>query len=404
MQSSHTTTLQSQRRPWIIFTLGLLTALSPFSIDMYLPAFPQIARDLHTTTGDLALSLSSYFTGLAFGQLFYGPLLDRFGRKKPLYAGLLFYVLASVGCMLSKNLETLVFWRFLAGAGGCVASVASIAIVRDLFTTEESSKVFSLIILVVGASPLLAPMVGSIVAIHIGWQALFALLIIIALLILAAATFILPESHPPDQTIHLSPIPITRDYIRVFMTSPFAVYSLAGAISFAALFSYIAASPALFFNFFKVDATTYSWIFTLLAAGFIGASQMNIVLLRHFKSLQILKGALCAQGMISLLFLVLIWNHWITLTMVLSLLFPLLLSIGLVSPNAAVLAMAPFTKKAGSASALLSFFQMLLGTIASIGVGCLHSESLLPIGLILIASPLIAGGIVFGKKLPNQLA
>src|SRR3990167_525420 len=171
--------LNGNAKSWIIFTLGLLTALSPFSIDMYLPAFPQIARDLHTTTGDLALSLSSYFTGLAFGQLFYGPLLDRFGRKKPLYAGLLFYVLASVGCMLSKNLETLIFWRFLAGAGGCVASVASIAIVRDLFTTEESSKVFSLIILVVGASPLLAPMVGSIVAIHIGWQALFALLIII---------------------------------------------------------------------------------------------------------------------------------------------------------------------------------------------------------------------------------
>ncbi|WP_207796083.1 MFS transporter, partial [Leptospira ellisii] len=153
---------------YIIFILGILTALSPFSIDMYLPAFPEIAEDLKTPASEVALSLSGYFIGLALGQILYGPLLDRFGRKKPLYYGIALYVLASVGCFFSSTINELIIFRFLQAIGGCAANVASVAMVRDLFSIKESSKVFSLLVLILGASPLLAPTIGGYVSSTLG--------------------------------------------------------------------------------------------------------------------------------------------------------------------------------------------------------------------------------------------
>ena len=139
--SSHKFIRTKKQCFWIIVTLGFLSAMNPFSTDMYLPAFQQIALALQTTTASLSLTLSSYFIGIAVGQLGYGPLLDRFGRKKPLYGGLALYIVASVGCIFSHHLQQLVAWRFLTAVGGCVATVASVAIVRDLFTVKESFKI-----------------------------------------------------------------------------------------------------------------------------------------------------------------------------------------------------------------------------------------------------------------------
>src|SRR5580704_315058 len=150
----------SHNRPLIILILGSLSTISPFAIDMYLPAFPGIADALHTSTARVALSVSSYFAGMAAGQLLYGPLLDRFGRKLPMYAGLALFMAASLLCLCSRTVEWLIVMRFVQALGGCAAAVAAMAMVRDFFPVHETAKIISLLILIISVSPLFAPSVG----------------------------------------------------------------------------------------------------------------------------------------------------------------------------------------------------------------------------------------------------
>ncbi len=165
---------------WILI-LGLLSAIGPFSIDMYLPGFPAIAKSLNTTVSHVSLSLSSFFIGICFGQFLYGPLLDRFGRKKPLYFGLSLYIIAAIGCALASSVNALIWLRLLQALGGCVGMVASRAMVRDLFPVEENAKVFSLLMLVVGVSPLIAPTLGGYITAEFGWDYVFGVLTVMVL-------------------------------------------------------------------------------------------------------------------------------------------------------------------------------------------------------------------------------
>src|SRR5580698_10079574 len=181
-----------KNRYLIIIILGALSTISPFAIDMYLPAFPEMAGALHTSGARISLSVSSYFAGLAAGQLFYGPLLDRFGRKPPLYAGLVLFAVASFLCMGAHSSKWLAAMRFLQALGGCGAQVASMAMVRDFFPVEETAKIISLLILILGVSPLLAPTVGGLVATHLGWQWVFIILAIVACLNIAFVYWYLP--------------------------------------------------------------------------------------------------------------------------------------------------------------------------------------------------------------------
>src|ERR1700722_9694312 len=195
----------SRNRTLIILILGAMSTVSPFAIDMYLPAFPGIAAALNTSTAKISLSISSYFVGIAAGQLFYGPLLDRFGRKLPMYAGLTLFIVASLLCLLSRTVGWLVAMRFLQALGGCAAQVASMAMVRDFFPVRETAKIISLLILILGVSPLLAPTVGGYVALHWGWQWVFVILAVVALLNLLVLFWYLPEGHQPDPTVSLHP-------------------------------------------------------------------------------------------------------------------------------------------------------------------------------------------------------
>ena len=198
-----------------ILVLGSLTAIGPFSIDMYLPGFPAIARDLHTDISHVALSLTSYFIGISFGQLVYGPLLDRYGRKRPVIVGLLIYIVAAVVCGLSPSIHWLVAARFLLAIGSCVGIVAARAIVRDLFPVNEIARIFSTLMLVLGISPIIAPTVGAYVADIYSWRLIFAVLGGIAILILIAVIRFLPESRPADASISLHPVQIIREYASV---------------------------------------------------------------------------------------------------------------------------------------------------------------------------------------------
>src|SRR3954465_3486705 len=189
----------------VILIMGLLTAIAPLSIDMYLPAFPAIAKNLHSTVSEITLSLSSFFIGISAGQLLYGPLLERFGRKPPLYAGLCLFFLASVGCAFSHSVNELIVFRLLQATGGCVGMVAARAMVRDLFDTKDNAKVFSMLMLVVSVSPIVAPTLGGYITTALGWRYVFAMLILVVLLILAGTYFFLPESKKADPAYSLKP-------------------------------------------------------------------------------------------------------------------------------------------------------------------------------------------------------
>src|SRR5580698_9797450 len=192
-----------RQNTWIIVLLGALCVVTPFAVDMYLPAFSAMAAEFKTVTPQISLSLSTYFVGFALGQIVYGPLLDRFGRKRPLYVGLVAYVVCSIGCALAPDLRTFVALRFLEALGGCVAQVAAIAMVRDFFPVKESARIFSLLFLMIGVSPLLAPTSGSAIVAGLGWRWIFVLLAAIAFVILTVTFLLLPEGHQPDHSVSL---------------------------------------------------------------------------------------------------------------------------------------------------------------------------------------------------------
>lgn len=364
--------------------------MSPFSIDMYLAAFPLMAKYFNTDVAQVSLTLSSYFIGLASGQLFYGPLMDRFGRKKPLFVGLTIYIFASIGCVFSQTIESLIILRFIQAVGGCAASVSAFAMVRDLFEPRESAKVFSLLILILGVSPLLAPTIGGYLSVYFGWASVFIVLAVGSTLLLAVVMRFLPESHQPDKSHILRPLPILKNYFSILREPKFYTYALAGALGFSGLFVYLAASPTIFMEIFKVSEQVYGWIFALIAMGLVGMSQLNVVLLRKYSNQQILLGALSALASTSVVFFVCAYNGWFNVYSVVATMFVFLSCLGLSNPNASALAMAPFGSKAGSAAALLGFLQMGIGASASVCVGILKAQQLFPIAGIFVATSCLA--------------
>jgi DHA1 family bicyclomycin/chloramphenicol resistance-like MFS transporter len=289
-------------RFFLIFILGLLSAIGPFSIDMYLPGFPAIASDLHSSIARISLSLSSFFIGISAGQFLYGPLLDRFGRKKPLYIGLSIYLLCSIGCAMAASADLLILLRLLQALGGCVGMVASRAMVRDLFAVKDNAKVFSLLMLVVGVSPIVAPTLGGYISASLGWRYIFVVLSLLAVFILAAVHFILPESKEPDPGFSLLPKEIIKRFSLVIREPQFYTYAFTGSSASAGLYAYISGSPYVFMELYKVNEKQYGWIFAIIAMGLIGASQLNSILLKTYKSEQIIRVALFCQNMAGMTF------------------------------------------------------------------------------------------------------
>ena len=385
----------SHNRLLIVLILGALSTISPFAIDMYLPSFPEVAADLHTSTARISLSISSYFAGLAVGQLLYGPLLDRFGRKPPLYSGLALFIVASLLCLCAPNVNWLVAARFLQALGGCAAQTAAMAMVRDFFPVRDTAKIISWLILILGVSPLLAPTVGGAVAAHLGWRWVFIILAVVAFLNVVVCHFYLPDGHQPDRSISLQPEPILRNFGEVLREPQFLTFALSGAFAFSGLLAYVAGSPIIFMDVFHVDKRTFSLIFAGLATGFIGSNQINVLLLRRFSSDQIYLTMLLIECPAALLFLVGTHYGWLGLPATLVLLFICLSSLGLAYPNAAALAMSPFDRNIGSASAMLGFLQIGVSGLASAVIGLLDSHQILPIALILASMSWIGLGIYF---------
>lgn len=366
-----------------ILLLGLLSAIGPFSIDMYLPGFPSIAEELQTDVSKVSLTLSAFFIGISAGQLLYGPLLDKYGRKKPLYFGLSLYILASLGCAVSTTVNMLIGFRFLQALGGCAGMVASRAMVRDLFDVKESARVFSLLMLVIGVSPLLAPTIGGYVTATIGWRYVFVILLLIVLAILLLSVFLLPESKKPAPDYSLAPLSILKRFGNVFSEPQFVVYTFASAFTAAGLYAYVSGSPHVFMEIFGAGEKLYGWIFALIAGALIIATQINARILRFTSSEKIIPRAILFQTLAGVLLLVGFACNWwgIISSIVLCSIF--LACQGFTFPNASALALAPFEQNAGSASALLGCIQMATGALSSAMVSIFHDKTATPLGLVM---------------------
>jgi DHA1 family bicyclomycin/chloramphenicol resistance-like MFS transporter len=398
-------TNNNQKNTLIVLLLGALMTVSPFAIDMYLPAFKEIAKDFGTTTSKISLSLSSYFIGVSIGQLLYGPLLDRYGRKKPLYIGLGIYLIACICCMLSTNVESLVGFRFIQALGGCVALVAAMAMVRDFFPVEQSPKIISLMMLILGLSPLLAPTIGGFISVWLGWRWVFVVLLIITGIILLLIMIFLPEGHKPDLSVSLRVKPMLETFVSIIKNPQFYTYAISGSFSFGCIMIYVAGSPIIFLDIFHVSPKVYSLIFALLSIGFIGSNQLNIFLLKKYKTERIFKSAVTLQMILAVILLVCTLNNWLGLISTIALLFVFLTCMGLTYPNASALALAPFTKNAGSASALLGFLQIGTGGLLSGLISLFKGSSSLPVVAMWTGASLIAVLILLaGKKSASILS
>ena len=378
--------------------LGTLMTITPFSIDMYLPAFSRIAEDFGTTVPRVGFSMSSYFIGLSLGQILYGPFLDRFGRKPPLYFGLGLYLLMTVLCMLAPNIELLIVARFFQAVGGCAASVSVVAMIRDFYPATDRAKIFSRMMLILSVSPFFAPSIGSLIVGAAGWRSVFGVLGGIAATVLLLVRFALPESHAADSKISLRPGAIAKEYVSIFRHPHFFRYAVSGALSFAGLFSYLAASPAIFMGVHGLSEREFGLVFAVLSVGMIGGSQVSVLLGKRYAPAAIFRTALLGQLAFATIFLVAALGPGMGFIPEAAILFGLISCVGLTYPNAAALALEPFAKNAGSAAAMLGFLQMGIGGLGSAVFGMIPLEPSSAVGIVFVATVGLSAALFFGRR------
>ncbi len=373
----------------LIVTLGALTAFGPFSIDTYLPALPDVARDLAAPIATIELSVSSFFLGMALGQLFVGPISDRFGRKPPLLVGVALYLVATVVCMVAPGAPTLIAFRFVQALGGAAGGVIARAIVRDVFPAHETARIFSLLTLVMGVAPILAPSVGGILLAAFGWRAIFAFLTLFGALALLS-TFSLPETRGVDATVSLRPLPLLRNYFTIFKQPDFLRFSLVGSVASAGMFAYIAGSSFVYIEYFRVSPTVYAWIFGANALGFVSASQINRAWLSRRGSAEILLRVSPVQAAAGVCLCAAALLGWGGLPGLLIFNFLFVATIGFILPNTTALALLPFKRGAGAASALLGSVQSVIATLAAAAVSALHNGTPVPMTGVMMTCGLVA--------------
>lgn len=390
--------MTAKQQTQIILILGALTTISPFAIDMYLPGFPAIAKDLDTSISNVQLSLTSYFIGISLGQMIYGPLLDRFGRKSPLYIGLVVYFFASIGCAFASSAEGLIIMRFLQALGGCAGMIAAQTLVRDLFPSDRTAQAYSWISLVVAVSPMVAPTVGGYFTTALGWQSVFIALAVISLLLTAMVFSVLPEGKKADKTISLKPRPVLKNFYGVIKQPQFLTYCIAGGLASAAPFAFIAGSPDVFINIFRMNEKEFGWVFAIVGAVIIGCTQLNHLLLKRYRSDQVVMAAMVYQLFVGTILLAGGWFSLFDKTTLIILCIVFLAAHGLNNANTTALSLAPFSRNTGSAASLLGTFRMASGAIVSGLVAIFHNQTALPM-IVMMVAPVCAGLImlIIGK-------
>ncbi len=393
---------KSMNKGSLILLLGALAALGPLSIDMYLPSFPDVERDLQTNSSMVGATLATFFAGLCLGQVIYGPMSDKIGRKRPLMLGVGIYLIASIGCLFATNIEALMALRFLQALGACAGMVVGRAMIRDLFDPTETARVFSLVILTMGVAPILAPILGQFIADFAGWRGIFGFMVLFSCLVGAAVFRLLPADRPEQNQENRDPL--WKKFGVVLQDRNFVAFALSGTFIQGGLYAYITGSPTLFMDDLHLSSKAFSILFGVNASGLILASQLNTWLLRRHSYQAVLQRSLQVAAVAAILLALMglgdVGGRWVAVP-----LFVFISSLGLVFPNSTAGALAEQGRQAGTASAVLGVIQYGGAAVASGTVGLLHHFTHAPLQLTmgacgvlsivvfhwLVASPATAG-------------
>ena len=364
----------------MIVVLGVMVALGPLTIDMYLPALPKIADDLSVSSSVVQLTLTGTLAGLALGQLIVGPLSDSLGRRRPLMAGIVLHMAASVICMLAPNLVVLGLARVLQGVGAAAAMVVAIAVVGDLFADNAAATVLSRLMLVLGVAPVVAPSLGAAVLLHGSWHWVFAALVVLAGALLLVAALALPETLPPSHRRPLRVRGIAATYMELLRDKRFVILVLVAALGMSGLFAYIAGASFVLQGTYGLDQQAFALVFGAGAVALIGATQFNVVLLKRFSPQTITLWALAAALLAGGVFVGLSVAHVGGLAGFVVPVWAILGAMGLVIPNAPAVALSRHPDAAGTAAALLGAAQFGLGAAVAPLVGVLGNDELGAVG------------------------
>ncbi|MFP5475967.1 MAG: multidrug effflux MFS transporter [Gammaproteobacteria bacterium] len=391
----------------IAVVLGLLSAIGPFAIDMYLPALPAIGQQLGTDFGTAQLSLTVFFISIGIGQLLYGPVSDMVGRRPPMFFGMALFALASVGCALATDIHTLIVLRFVQGLGAAAGMAIPRAVVRDLHTGPDAARLMSLLMLVFSVSPILAPLAGSGVIAVAGWRAVFWAIAVAAVAGLALLAFSLEETRPPSARVESSLGSALRAYGRLLLDAHFLGLVFIGGFAMMGFFIYLSTSSFVMIGHYGLTPTQYSIAFGVNAAAFFGAAQLNGRLSARFGLVPLVRvGVLGASVAVSLML-----AHYLTggdsLAVLIGLYFVASAFMGLVIPTTAVLALENHGAIAGTAAALMGTLQMLGGAVGMAVVSLFNDGRPLPMvlgmaaGLYLSLTLTLVTLGVRGRRLPS---
>jgi DHA1 family bicyclomycin/chloramphenicol resistance-like MFS transporter len=374
----------------MVALLGALTAFGPISIDMYLPSLPQLARVLHASDAAAQETVSAFFIGIAIGQLVYGPLSDRYGRRPPLLFGITLYLFATVGCALASSIEMLLVFRVLQALGGCAGMVIARAIVRDRFAPEEVLHVFALLMLVMGLAPILAPLAGGFILLVGDWRWIFWMQAVFAL-VMGAATFLtLTESRSQETAIQARGETPFHAYAALLRNRRLLGYMLTGAFSGAALFTYVSSSPGVVIGYFHVKPEAFGWVFGINAIGFVASAQINARLARRYPTDVILEKANLGLFAVSVVLLICALSRFLGPFGVLGPLFFIMAGLGFNQANASAGALNIDPRRSGATAALLGSMSFGVGAAASGVAGLLHDGTPRPMAIVIAAAFFLA--------------
>ncbi|WP_395825229.1 multidrug effflux MFS transporter [Collimonas sp.] len=391
MKNTPATLAPEKLLPGWLLLLAALTAIGSLSIDMYLPSFPTIAQQLGVGSNLVQLTLASFLVGLAVGQMFYGPLSGRFGRKPPLYVGMTLYVLGSLACMLAQDVTALIVFRFLQGLGGCAGMVIGRAVIRDRLGTTGAARAFSLMMLVMG----LAPLIGGAVLKLWGWRVIFGGLTGFGLFCLIAIHYAMQETLDRHQAEPLHLGRTIKQYGRLLLDRQFVAYGLVGGLIQGGVFAYITGSSFVLIELHGIKPENFGFVFGTNAFGLIAASQVNARLVGKYTLDTILGRALWMPAVLSVLVALLVACGVNSLPVLLTGFFGYLASYGFISPNASAIALSQQGKQAGTASALMGTLQFAIGITSGVAMSLWHDGTALPLMVVMAACGM--GGLLLHR-------
>jgi MFS transporter, DHA1 family, multidrug resistance protein len=373
----------ARRVPGWLLLVAAMSAVGPVSIDMYLPGFSSIEREFGQQ--GVENTMAAYMVGLVFGQLLYGPISDRVGRKPPLYIGFALYAVGALGCALAGSMQMLIVTRLIQALGGCAGLVIGRAIVRDRCEPHEAARVFSTLMMIVALGPVFAPAAGGLVVSVFGWRATFVFQVLLGIVLLIAVHFVLKETRAPQDGATLQLGSVARTYVRLLGDRAFVGYALLGGFGLGAMFGYVTGAPTVVTDVYGLSTREFGLLIGLNGFAFMTASRLNVVSLRTLGPQEVVARYIAIPTAFALLLLLLASFVALPLWALVALQLSFFVSVGRVSPNVVALALAQHGRDAGAASALMGAVQSVLTTASGVAVAIFNDGTVRNLAAIMTA-------------------